>query len=519
MARAAGPKTFVGSLEIALERVRQRRIEAETVSPEEIYRDDPVGFSRDVLGLEPTPKQCEILEACRDNPRVSVRSSHKAGKSTTAAILALWFYFTREDARVILLAPTNRQCNGILYREIKRLVRNAKIRIPGEVYDTVQSGIKHPALREIIGVAATHAEGLAGYSGRNLLFIIDEASGVKDELYETIQGNSAGGSTILLLSNPTKAEGFFFDSHRSKADLFVTFAMSAYDSANVVAGLEGGEAIPGLATKSWIELMLREYGPESPIFKVRVMGEFVESSTDRIIPIALLEAAQDLWHEMVAAGPIVIGCDPAGPGEFGDETGWAIRVGHKVTEVLGDRGLTADGHVTKLLQLIASTRAKHKGCSPEPATIVLDSEGSVGADVYSSLIVHSRLHPSDFKIIRVRSSEKARQFKIYGRVNDELWSNAHDHLAREEDPIALPVDSLLDQDLTTPSWEVDTWGKQRVTSKKTLRQIMGRSPDRGDALCLCLWSRPARSQAARQAHEGQGRRRRELPSPYGGLGY
>ena len=47
---------------------------------------DPVAFARDRLGTEPWSRQAEILRAVVDHRRVAVRSGHKIGKSTAAAL-------------------------------------------------------------------------------------------------------------------------------------------------------------------------------------------------------------------------------------------------------------------------------------------------------------------------------------------------------------------------------------------------------------------------------------------------
>src|SRR5688572_28783242 len=51
------------------------------VSSYERYAGDPVGFAREIIGVRLWEKQIEILEAVRDYPRVTVRSSHCVGKT------------------------------------------------------------------------------------------------------------------------------------------------------------------------------------------------------------------------------------------------------------------------------------------------------------------------------------------------------------------------------------------------------------------------------------------------------
>jgi hypothetical protein len=47
----------------------------------------------------------------------------------------------------------------------------------------------------------------------------------------------------------------------------------------------------------------------------------------------------------------------------------------------------------------------------------------------------------------------------------------------------LPPDEMLIEDLKTPTHEVEN-GKIRVMKKDVMRDLLKRSPDRADALCL-----------------------------------
>lgn len=49
------------------------------------YYNHPVEFVVDIIGANPEPYQAEILEAVRDNGKVSVRSGHGTGKTALLA--------------------------------------------------------------------------------------------------------------------------------------------------------------------------------------------------------------------------------------------------------------------------------------------------------------------------------------------------------------------------------------------------------------------------------------------------
>ncbi len=442
------------------------------------YPNDPVGFAEHVIGVTLTPDQRAIVEATRDNLRVAVRSGHKVGKSLTCAVIALWFYCSFPGARVIITAATDRQVNGIIWREIKRFVKRAPIAIPGadSIGELARTGIRSSDFSEIVGFTAKESEAMAGISGAHLLYLVDEASGVSDSIFEAIEGNRAAGARLVMISNPTRCDGEFFEAFHAKSRFYKCFHVS---SRSVI-----GMRIPGLASADWITEKEEEWGIDSLLFKVRVEGEFPINEERKAISLALLEAALARWAETKAEGRLCIGLDPAGPGDGGDETAFALRRGLKIFRVVSFTSLTPEGILAHLRGLIR----EHGDPDPRRATpplVVLDATGPIGYDVLGILRAHLTHHPREFEVARVKSSDKAvRQPSIYDRMRDELWANCALWL---RDGGAIPADAKLEKDLHTPEFASDGYGRLKATDKPTLRKLLGRSPDRGDAVTLAVW--------------------------------
>lgn len=494
--------------------------------PSPLFAKDPVGFARRILGQAPWEKQVEILEAIRDFDRVSVTSGHKIGKSHTAAMAAFWFYASFEDARVVMSSTTARQVDEILWREVRRMKHRAGVcldckraavklspiersRLPvpcahsatvdGRISDLARSGLRAPDLRQIVGFTAREPEAVAGISGGNILYIVDEASGVDDAIFEAIEGNRAGGAKILLFSNPTKTEGEFFESHHDKklqfdADglpvfdangrqkgFYFAIAVSSEDTPNAKTGKR---LVPGLATREWIEEKRAEWGVDSPLYKVRVEGKFALNESGKIISLHLITAAEAAHEAADDDGRLYVGLDPAGPGDGGDETVFVARRGLKMTRILAVSGHDEDAIARDLLDLL---REQRRSRDPVPV-VVVDREGDIGARVYAKLrAVASAIKASEkrFEVVGVRSSERSRS-EGFPRVRDELWANLHSWL---RDGGGILEDAKLAKELHAPSWEAVAGNKVKVTAKTELRQILGRSPDRADALTLAVWSR------------------------------
>jgi hypothetical protein len=78
---------------------------------------------------------------------------------------------------------------------------------------------------------------------------------------------------------------------------------------------------------------------------------------------------------------------------------------------------------------------------------------------------------------------EAGEFKI---LRDQLWWLCREWL-RTDTGAMLPPDELLIEELQTPTYQVEN-GKIRVMRKPVMRELLKRSPDRGDALCLTFHS-------------------------------
>jgi hypothetical protein len=467
--------------------------------PSNEYQQRPVDFFRDVLGVEPWSRQIDIINAVRDHARVAICSGHKVSKSHSAAGLALWFYCSFADARVVMTSTTSRQVDQILWRELRMMrARSGRcvackledpegLRIPrpcphsalveGEQGELARTGLKAPDFREVVGFTAREAEAVAGISGRNLLYIVDEASGVGDDIFEAIEGNRAGGARIVMFSNGTRNEGEFYEAFASKTDHYFTLRVSSEESPNVIAG---EVLIPGLATREWIEEKKIEWGVDSPLYKIRVKGEHAVHEVGRIFSVHLIGQAEARWSLTPEAGRLFVGLDPAGESGKGDETMFCARRGLKQLGFRAYRELTPDGHVTLLVQLLRELRLPR-----EVPVVVVDREGPIGTPVFRLLADHLEVHPHAFELVGVRASERAvRMPQTYDRIRDELAANLELWF---RDGGAIVEDVRLAAELHTLEWREAANARLKLTPKDMIRKLLGRSPDRYDSLALSCW--------------------------------
>jgi hypothetical protein len=104
-----------------------------------------------------------------------------------------------------MTSASARQVKKILWREVRAFWRRAAARgydLGPEPALDPETGVQWDDGREIFGFTSRDPEKAAGVSGAHLLFLLDEASGISEEIFEAIEGNRAGGARIVLASHP-----------------------------------------------------------------------------------------------------------------------------------------------------------------------------------------------------------------------------------------------------------------------------------------------------------------------------
>src|ERR1051325_10993772 len=92
----------------------------------ELWRDSPLLYVRQRFGIEPTWQQAQILQALTPpGAKVSIRSGHGIGKSSSAAWAIMWFIETHDFAKIPCTAPSSHQLRDILWGELSKWRRKA----------------------------------------------------------------------------------------------------------------------------------------------------------------------------------------------------------------------------------------------------------------------------------------------------------------------------------------------------------------------------------------------------------
>ena len=424
------------------------------------YQHDPVLFVQEVLGADPLSYQAEFLQEIANNTRlISVRSGHGTGKSTAASWAMLHYLLMRFPNKIVCTAPTSSQLFDALFAELKRWVNE----LPKPIRELLN--VKNDRIELIaapseafISLRVSRAEtpeSLAGIHSENVLMVIDEASGVPESVYEASVGSRSGASaTTVMLSNPTRSSGTFFESQTRLADRYWTRRWSCLDSP--------------LVSDAFVQEMKERYGENSSAFLVRVVGDFPLADDDTIIPYHLAESAQNRDVQIAPDTPTVWALDPA---RFGaDATALCKRQGPVVTDITSWRGLD-------LMQTVGRVKAEYDALPPSsrPREIMVDAIG-LGAGIVD------RMRVLDLPVRGINVSESPSMGTTYLNLRSELWWKCKAWL--EDRACKLPKDDKLLSELTSIRYTFTSSGKMQAESKDSLRKRGLGSPDLADALCL-----------------------------------
>lgn len=429
-------------------------------------RDHPARFVQDWLGFSPWSIQRQILESVRDNKRTAVRSCHGSGKTAIAARAVLWFLAAYPESRVVTTAPTFTQVRDLLWREIAQGVHHAPAGFYGQPNLT---RLEISPTWFAVGLSTRTPEHFQGHHAEHLLLVVDEASGVDELIYEAAEGFlTAPGARVLLIGNPTATSGTFYRAFHADRALYSTFHISAYDTPNLT-----GEPIPApvaasLISQDWVDEKRQQWGEDSPMFQVRVMGNFATEADDQVISIGQVERAQA--REVEAGEPVIIACDVA---RFGsDETVIAIRRGRHVRLARSYNGKSLMETAGQIIDVARSTGA-------DSFRIVVDDAGLGGG-------VTDRLKEQGWPVEAFNGGERATQPELYPNRRSEAWFAFQDQV----DDVDLDTDEQLAADLVAPRYTLDSAGRRVVERKDATRKRLGRSPDRADAVLMAFAPTP-----------------------------
>lgn len=443
----------------------------------EWWAKNPGAYAEHALGVRLWWKQLDILNALRTHRRVAVASGHNIGKTFLAAVAAQWFLDSHLGARVITTAPTASSVRDNLWGEIRKTRRKAKVPLGGELLDQA------PVLRHdnegwsIIGIAAGSGDAFQGKHERNILIVLDEAQGVRREIWEAAESMMGSeNARMLAICNPLHGEGearACFFGHRAS---WHTFNVSCLEHPNIAAERNGqAKPYPSAVSLEWCEGIRKRWGESSAYYRARVLGEWSDSAGDAVIPLAFLQAAAQAGTTNVRE-PRHMGVDVA---RFGDDSNVACITKDRCVE----RMEVWDGVDTMKTAGKVRHLAKVHGIKPENVHVdVIGVGGGVVDRLAEEGFVVDAVNfgggtEGDWIGVTGDTSFKNRRAELYFAARLLLQERAF--IIGEEHAEAWA-------ELSSISYSFDAGDRVVIEPKEKVKERLGRSPDHADAVVLSL---------------------------------
>ena len=439
-----------------------------------IYQKNPVMFAEEVCNFHPDPWQRAVMMDLAAHPRVSVRSGHGVGKTGTEAVTVLWFLCCFKFPKVICTAPTMQQLNDVLWSEIDKW--RSKSPLLKELLTWTKTYVYMNGYSKrwfAVAKTASEPENMQGFHEDNMLFVVDEASGIEEEIMEAILATLSGANNKLLMcANPTRTTGTFYDSHHVNRALYKCHKVSSLDSTRT--------------NKENIAAFIKKYGEDSNVVKVRVFGDFPTQEDDVFIPLPLVEQAVGYELPDNDVGKITLGVDVARYGD--DETIIAQNVGGRISLPViahGQNLMKTVGNIVATYRQLLKENPSYKGV----ITAYIDDTGLGGGvtDRLEEVKREEGLHRLEIVPINfgMKPPQDGSDLK-YNDITTYMWANIKFMLETRQ--LSIENDEELVAQLTVRKYSITSNGRIELEKKKDMKSRGIKSPDRADAVALCCYS-------------------------------
>ncbi len=446
-----------------------------------LWQDDPVLYFDEVLHFTPDEWQKEAAMDLAHNPKVSIKSGQGVGKTAFEAAMLLWFITCFPYPRIVATAPTKQQLHDVLWSEVSKWM--SKSELLSSLLKWTKTYIYMIGNEKrwfAVARTATKPENMQGFHEDNMLFIVDEASGVADPIMEAVLGTLSGeNNKLLMCGNPTRTTGTFYDSHTSDRALYKCHTVSSTDSSRT--------------NKDNIESLIKKYGWESNVVRVRVRGEFPNQEDDVFIGLTLIEQCCSRVYELPEGKgmpQVILGVDVA---RFGDDETIVYRnfQGHAklVRKRRGQDLMATVGDIVKEYKHVVKAFPDYTG----KIFVNIDDTGLGGGVTDRLKEVKREQKLRRLYVIPINMAEKIETDTKTGKEAAEHYNNLTTHMWAclrdlfESGDIVLEDDDETVAQLSSRKYTMASNGKIEIEPKKEMKKRGLDSPDRADALTLSCY--------------------------------
>lgn len=453
-----------------------------------VIRKDPIVFLDSVLWCTYWSKQQEIVKAVFENQRVTVKSCFGVWKTYICARIALAFQLAYSDSIVITTAPTFKQVENVLWREIRKAYAWAKIPIGGNMFKTK---FEISDMWYMIGMSSDNEANFQGFHALHQLNIADEAWWIPTNTLWALEALMTWEWTKLLyIGNPTIAMWGFFDSFSD--DSYYKISISVFDTPNFTKnGLKNVSDLkkltkeevlalplvyPELVTPMWAWDKIWRWGEDTAIFQSKVMAIFPDEWDDTLIRLSWIEQAlekewdEEEWNRRPRRN--CIGIDVA---RFGSDTTvlMAMDNGKMHENMRSYKGKDTMQTVGQAISMFNDL-----WFNKEFDYFVVD-------DTWVWWWVTDRLREQGFNVMPINNASSASDQETFRDIKAEIY-----WLLRQafiDGKIRIYDTERLIKDISNIKYDYTSKGQIFIKSKKDMKREWLDSPDFADALALAFY--------------------------------
>lgn len=361
----------------------------------------------------------------------------------------------RSDFRGAYVAPFRKQAKDIAWDYFKRFAG----RVPGVAFNETELTVSFPNGARITLYGADNADALRG-----LYFdytVMDEVADMKPFVWgEIVRPALTDRKGKCLFIGTPKGMNLFFELYnRGTADgkdVWASLVFRASDTVDILPWITEEELANARA-----DLTDAQYRQEFEC-------DFNASCDNTLIPIDLVYKARGkhIPESDYVYAPLIFGVDVA-------------RFGGDACVIQPRRGLAAFPmqRVAGIDNMTFASMLHRRICEERPEAVFIDAGRGEG------VIDRLRQLNSPSAIIEVPFGGQALDHTVNGYANRraEMWDGMRKWLQQGG---AIPNDYELTKELVAPTYTYDGQSRLKLESKETIRERVGFSPDRADALAL-----------------------------------
>jgi hypothetical protein len=447
-------------------------------------------------------------EAIRNT--ISIDAGHTVGKTKLSAALLNHFFDCFRPSTIYSFAPTSAQIKDLLWKEIRSDREGTSL--PGRILNLrLDAAPDHFAVgRATSNSSGTGSERVQGQHAKHIMFVVDEAEGVAEYVFEAIDSMKSGGEVaiVLVVRNPRTSSCTAHRLRDHKATM--PFTISCLDHPNV---REGRHIIPASVTREWVKEKIEDwcvpvdrhdikkhtfevdwldgqiFEPVNTLFLWRVLGVVGEASaTDALfqphIYKAAVERSEPIGLHTDETTFAAIGVDVA---RYGDDfgSGWTY---HKGVAARFAQWSKQDSNVYFRDVRDEINRLHDAGVTH--LSIRVDGGGGYGSGLIDRLDVTEEIQEmfAQFEVHEISFNGRANDPTAYYDKITELYANAALHA---ESCVIRNPPLELKADLTERKYSWVLRNRRDVMMlepKKRFKARKRRSPDDGDGFVLAVAS-------------------------------